>query len=106
MSLNYIAPVIVNGQCITELDKAEVAKESHNWKCALIEYVIGANPGYNGYNVMMQYINQNWKEVAQSELFMHEEGYFIVGFKSQAGLQDILCLGPYSINNRPFIPKP
>lgn len=90
MSLNYIAPVIVNGQCITELDKAEVAKESHNWKCALIEYVIGTNPGYNGYNVMMQYINQNWKEVAQPELYMHDEGYFITRFNSQTDLHSFM----------------
>ncbi|XP_070010090.1 uncharacterized protein LOC142164212 [Nicotiana tabacum] len=55
---------------------------------------------------MRRYVDLKWIKIANSDLFMHEEGYFIIKFQSIDDMQKILCTGPYTINNRPIILKP
>ncbi|WMV23966.1 hypothetical protein MTR67_017351 [Solanum verrucosum] len=59
----------------------------------------------NGYNTMHKYISQTWTEVVALEIFMHEEGYFIVRFQSVEDMQAIIFFWSYSINNKPLILK-
>ncbi|XP_019237680.1 PREDICTED: uncharacterized protein LOC109217852 [Nicotiana attenuata] len=47
MTLSYIAPQLVNGKVVIQLEKEEVDRETEKWKGALIAYVIGDCPGYN-----------------------------------------------------------
>lgn len=47
------------------------------WKCALIVYIIGKTPGYI---TMKRYVNVNWENVAEPDIFLHEEGYYIIKF--------------------------
>lgn len=101
--LSYILPQIKNGQIVAQLDKNEVKSETEKWKCALIMYILGEIPGQN---TMKQYINVNWANVAEPDVFLHEEGYYIVKFRTTADMQEIYYSGPYSINNRPMILKP
>ncbi|XP_019224481.1 PREDICTED: uncharacterized protein LOC109206146 [Nicotiana attenuata] len=103
MSLSYIPPEIVNGQVIVQLDKEEVESETEKWKCALIVYILGDTPGYN---TMKRYINVNWASVRELDVFLHEEGYYIIRFHSKADMKEIYYSGPYTINNRPIILKP
>ncbi|KAF3637456.1 putative protein DOWNSTREAM OF FLC-like [Capsicum annuum] len=41
VSLNYVAPVMKNGEKIIELNKEEIEKATEEWKQALILYVVG-----------------------------------------------------------------
>lgn len=66
-------------------------------------YVIGDCPGYNA---MHRYVDLKWNKIANPDLFMHEERYFIIKFQSIDDIQEIICTGPYTINNRPIILKP
>lgn len=54
---------------------------------------------------MKCFIAQNWNNVAEPNLYQHEEGYYIVKFYSISDLKAILYGGPYSINSRPMILK-
>ncbi|XP_059285181.1 uncharacterized protein LOC132038544 [Lycium ferocissimum] len=81
----------------------EVDKETEIWKSALVVYVIGETPGYN---FMRRYISQTWKDVADPDIFLHEDGYYIVKFLSQFHMRLALHAGPYTINNRQVILKP
>lgn len=47
MPLDYIPPIIRNGETVVQLDKIVMDKETEKWRCALIAYVIGEAPGYN-----------------------------------------------------------
>ncbi|XP_019224047.1 PREDICTED: uncharacterized protein LOC109205757 [Nicotiana attenuata] len=55
---------------------------------------------------MSIYIDLKWNKIASPELFVHEEGYFIIKFQSIDDMKEILCSGPYTINSRPIILKP
>ncbi|XP_019241257.1 PREDICTED: uncharacterized protein LOC109221251 [Nicotiana attenuata] len=102
IALSYIAPTIVDGNVVIQLDPVETAKEVEKWKHSLIVAVLGEIPGYNQ---MKRYINHNWSKASWSELFWHEKGYFIAKFKEEDDLKEVLYGGPYTINNRPIILK-
>lgn len=39
------------------------------------------------------------------ELYYHDEGYCIDKFQNIADMKEIMCSGPYTLNNRPLIMK-
>lgn len=55
---------------------------------------------------MKRYINVNWAGVREPDVFLHEEGYYIIRFHSEADMKEIYYSGPYTINNMPIILKP
>ena len=102
MNLTYIPPQVLNGQTMVQLEEKEVQIEEEKWKCALIAYVIGECPGYN---IMNRYILMNWSKVDKPEVFLHEEGYYIIKFRSLNDMNEVLYSGPYTISTRPIILK-
>ncbi|XP_060182421.1 uncharacterized protein LOC132612097 [Lycium barbarum] len=103
MKLTYIPPEIVEGKPVAQLEQEEMDSEIRKWSSALIVYVIGETPGYN---YMLRYVTQNWNKVAEPEVFLHEEGYYVVKFQTLADMYEILYSGPYTINNKPMVLKP
>lgn len=101
MTLTYI-PQIIEGHTTVQLEEEDILTKENKWKCALIAYVIGECPGYNAMN---RYVSLNWTNVTKSEVYLHDEGYYIVKFQSLDDLKEILYNGPYTINNRPIILK-
>ena len=102
MNLTYYPPQIVNGQTMVQLEGSEVQIEEEKWKYALIAYVIGECPGFN---TMNRYIMMNWVKGEKPEVFLHDEGYYIIKFKSLNDMNEVLYSGPYTISNRPIILK-
>ena len=47
----------------------------------------------------------NWSSVSKPEVFLHEDGYYLIMFQKISDMNDILFSGPYTINNRPIILK-
>lgn len=93
----------LEGRSGFQLDAGDVQAEKEKWRSSLITYVIGDCPGYN---TMNKYITQNWSIVAEPEIFLHEEEYYIVKFQQKSDMDTILSTGPFSINNRPIVLKP
>jgi len=87
MNLTYFPPQIVDGQTMVQLEEDEVQVEEDKWKCALIAYVIGECPGYN---TMHRYITMNWTTVTKPDIYLHEEGYYIVKFQNLSYTNEIL----------------
>ena len=102
MNLTYYPPQIVNGQTMVQVEGTEVQIEEEKWKYALIAYVIGECPGFN---TMNRYIMMNWVKGEKPEVFLHDEGYYIIKFKSLNDMNEVLYSGPYTISNRPIILK-
>ena len=100
--LTYFPPRVVNGQTMVQLEEKEVQEEEQKWKCALIAYVVGECPGYN---TMKRYIMMNWLSVIKPEVFLHEDGYYLIKFQKISDMNEILFSGPFTINNRPIILK-
>lgn len=47
LSLKFVAPELINGNPVVQLDKQEVEQEAEKWKCSLIAYIVGDSPGYH-----------------------------------------------------------
>ena len=90
MNLMYYPPQIVNGQTMVQLEGTEVQIEEEKWKYALIAYVIGECPGFN---TMNRYIMMNWVKGEKPEVFLHDEGYYIIKFKSLNDMNEVLYSG-------------
>lgn len=67
-----------NGETVVQLDKTAMEKENGKWRRALIAYVKGEAPGYN---YMRRYLERTW-DVAKPEIYLHEDGYYVVQFQS------------------------
>ncbi|KAH0764709.1 hypothetical protein KY285_000580 [Solanum tuberosum] len=103
MSLTYIPPDLIDGKPVVKLDAIEVGEEADKWRCALIAYFVGPVPGYNA---MSRYIAQHWANVAAPDLYLHEEGYYVIKCHSIEDMHEVFYAGPYTVNNRPLILKP
>ncbi|KAJ8570837.1 hypothetical protein K7X08_037809 [Anisodus acutangulus] len=44
--LNYVAPEVIEGKILVEVDKQEIESEAMKWKASLIAYVVGDTPSY------------------------------------------------------------
>lgn len=100
MTLNFVAPDLIEGKPVARLETQEVEKNTVSWLNALIVYVVRETPTYS---FMERDIRRNWDKVEMPELYYHEGGFFIVKFKSADDRDEILFLGPYTMNNKPVI---
>lgn len=53
-----------------------------------------------------RYIAQFWNQVARPEVFLHEDGFFIVQFCSEDEKHAILYSGPHMFYGKPTVVKP
>lgn len=102
MALSYVPPEIVNAKPMVQLDSEEINRNTLIWKNALIVYVLGDTPPYS---YMENYIAKYWNNAAKPEIYLHEDGFFIVKFQTPEDRDKIVCAGPYMFNNRPIIMK-
>lgn len=104
MTLPYIPLQIANDQTVVQLEAEEVKSEEEKWSCALIDYIIGETLGNNA---MSRYISQNWLNIKSPDVYLYEEGYYMIRFKLITDMHTVSYVaGPYTISNRPIILKP
>lgn len=103
MTLNFVAPCLVEGKPVVKLNAQEIENNAEGWKNAMVIYVVRDTPAYT---YMENYIGRTWNKVTKPSLFFHDEGYFIAKFKDQNDRDDILYSGPYTMNNRQIVLRP
>ncbi|KAK6796235.1 hypothetical protein RDI58_003936 [Solanum bulbocastanum] len=102
MGLNYINPIMRNGEQVIELKKEEIEKATEEWKQALILYVVGESPTIAA---IERYIALQVNTVSKPKVYYHNDGYFLVRFANLDDRNEVLYLGPHMINNTPIIVK-
>lgn len=71
MTLNYVAPMMQNGEKVVKLCKDEVDLETKKWKHALILQVVGALPTIAS---LEWYIANQWNYIAKPTIYYHNDG--------------------------------
>ncbi|KAK4706561.1 hypothetical protein R3W88_033881 [Solanum pinnatisectum] len=79
MSLNYVNPVMRNGEQVIELKKEEIDKATAEWKQVLILYVVGESPTIAE---IERYIAMQVNMVSKPKVYYHNNGYFLTRFAS------------------------
>lgn len=77
MTLSYIPPEMVNGKPVIQLDMEKFNRNEEIWRKALVLYVVGNT---SSYSFMEKYIARNWNQIKKPEIFLHEDGFFVVKF--------------------------
>lgn len=54
---------------------------------------------------MRRYIDIIWVDIAEPDLYLYEDGYYVIKFQNMEKMQYILYSLPHTINNRPIILK-
>ncbi|XP_019267318.1 PREDICTED: uncharacterized protein LOC109244650 [Nicotiana attenuata] len=102
MNLQFIAPIVQNGEKMVKLEADDVEQETEKWKNAIVIYVIGESPSIGA---MDRFVNSMGKYSAKPQIYYHNEDYFIIRFSSIEERDQVLYSGPHTINNRPIIMK-
>ncbi|KAH0714889.1 hypothetical protein KY284_007794 [Solanum tuberosum] len=102
MSLNYVNPIMRNGEHVIELKKEEIEKAMEEWKQALILYVVGESPTIAA---IERYIALQVNTVSKPKVYYHNDGYFLVKFASVDDRNEVLYSGPHMLNNKSIIVK-
>ncbi|XP_019240935.1 PREDICTED: uncharacterized protein LOC109221026 [Nicotiana attenuata] len=55
---------------------------------------------------LVRYIAQHWIDIAETDLFLHDEGYYVIKFQSLVDMHKVFYPGPHTTRNRPIILKP
>lgn len=102
LTIEFIAPKIVEGQIEVEIEEADVEYEVKLWESLLIMYALGRDLSMNA---MQQYMSKFYNFPNLLDMFYHEEGYFLLKFHSFKDKDLVLVKGQYTIHNVPMILK-
>lgn len=102
-SLNCIAPTIFEGKPVALLEQGEFDKMSVVWDHSIVLYVVGHMPSIGD---IFRNIAKEWPHVSKPNVFLQDEGYFVVRFATVKDMESVLLAGPYSFFGKPMIVKP
>lgn len=71
-------------------------------QASAIVYVVGRTPTIAS---MRRSIELNWDFIAPPEIYLHDDGFFLIKFASISDRDEVLCSGPYFYANAPIITK-
>ncbi|CAK8563925.1 unnamed protein product [Lathyrus sativus] len=100
MSIQFIAPKIVDGQVEMEIAKEDVEADMRFWETSLIMYVLETNLSMHA---VKNYMTRTWNFVTLSEIYYNDEEYFILKLKSCKDRDKVIMNGPYTFQNMPMV---
>ncbi|XP_021854596.1 uncharacterized protein [Spinacia oleracea] len=102
-SPSFIAPSISDGKPVDVLDRMDISKMAKQWDSAMILYVVGEKPSIGA---VIRYIEKEWRNVSKPQVYLHDEGYFVIRFKTRNERDNVLVDGPYTFFGKPMVIKP
>ncbi|XP_048501322.1 uncharacterized protein LOC125497704 [Beta vulgaris subsp. vulgaris] len=102
MNLSFIAPMVVNGESVAQLDKNDIENMSEQWGNALIVYVIGQSPSLMA---ITNYCKTQWAPKSEFKVFKHDEGYYVIKLEAREDRDAILYSGPHLFFGKAMIVK-
>ena len=99
--LKFVAPVVKIGVHVACLDKTD--KFSEVWVASFVVYIVGTTASIRA---LTRFSEQEWNSVPKPQIFLHDDGFFVVKFASVDDRNEILYATAHSFNTRPMIIKP
>ncbi|KAH0745961.1 hypothetical protein KY285_007618 [Solanum tuberosum] len=103
MNLNYIPPVIVDGEKVVEILLEDVAQDNEKWAQSIVVYVVGTAPIIVA---MERFLMGQGTFSTKPVILYHVDRYFVVRFANEEERDKVLCSGPHHLLRRPVIMKP
>lgn len=102
MNLNYIPPLVIEGEKVFEILVEDVAHEEIKWAAALIVYVVGNSPSIRA---MERFIAVQSKSTTKPAMLYHNDGYFVVRLENEEERDKVLCSDSHYMMRKPVIMK-
>ncbi|XP_075083608.1 uncharacterized protein LOC142167344 [Nicotiana tabacum] len=102
MDLQYIVPMIKDGEKIVQSDLEDVEQENEKWNTTLVLYVIGNSLSIGA---MERFLNSVGKYSMKPQIYYYNEDYFVIRFANLEERNQVMYTGPHTINNRPIVMK-
>ncbi|PHU16964.1 hypothetical protein BC332_12659 [Capsicum chinense] len=74
----------------------DVEQETEKWRKVIILYVVGDSPTIGA---LERFIASQWNFAAKPKIYYHNEGFFVVLFKSMEYWDAVLASGHHTLNN-------
>lgn len=65
-----------------------------SWANSIALFVLSVTPNLE---TIYRFVSTRWKKVAKPSIHSHEDGYFVIKFKTKKVCEDILQGGPYTM---------
>ncbi|KAL2942822.1 Meiotic recombination protein rec11 [Bienertia sinuspersici] len=91
--LSFISPIVVDGKPQARLSQAKRDEDNAKWECPTFVYVFGDTPTITS---LGQFVESEWNFMSKPQIFLYDEGYFIVKFISREDRDEVVFVGPYS----------
>ncbi|CAK8575428.1 unnamed protein product [Lathyrus sativus] len=95
-TIEYVAPTLVNEEVEVEIEEKDIGTEIKFWETALIMYVLGEDLSMI---TMKNYMTKAWNFIKLPDMYYHDEGYFLLIFKSHSVMDVVMMKGSYTIRN-------
>ncbi|XP_058750189.1 uncharacterized protein LOC131623208 [Vicia villosa] len=102
LAMAYVAPARVEGDYDIEIEEEDVTTELRLWENTLVLYGLGEDLSMN---MVKNFMTKTWNFVTLPDMYYHEEGYFLLRFKTHDDMENILMKGPYTLQNIPIVVK-
>ncbi|XP_056693089.1 uncharacterized protein [Spinacia oleracea] len=102
VSLKFVAPLVKEGKKLAQLQKNEVDDMTRKWLAAIVLYVVGDTPTIAA---IKRFISANWVNIGTPNVFLHDDGYFIIQFDSVDDRNSVMSGGTYTFFSKPMIIK-
>ncbi|PHU20157.1 hypothetical protein BC332_11308 [Capsicum chinense] len=102
MELDYVAPIVQDGAKIVQLQPNDVEQETEKWRKIVILHVVGDSLTIGA---LERFVASQWNFAAKPKIYYHNEGFFVVLFKSMEDRDAMLASRHHAFNNRPIIVK-
>ncbi|KAJ8555469.1 hypothetical protein K7X08_012965 [Anisodus acutangulus] len=99
-TLQYVEPIIVDGEKVAQIQLKEVEEDTQKWKQSIVLYMMGYEPTIRAID---KFIIYNWNFATKPKIYYHNEGYFLVLFDNMEDKEAVMYSGPHTINSRPVI---
>lgn len=100
MAIEYVQPTLVDGEIEIAIDEEDIVSEKKFWENALVMYVLGGELSMNG---VKHFITKAWNFVQLPAIYYHDDGYFLLKFKTHKDMDDVMLRGPYTVRNMPML---
>ncbi|VFR03444.1 unnamed protein product [Cuscuta campestris] len=97
--LQLIPATEVNGMLVAKLTKEDVIESKDYWNSTLVCCILGANPPIE---VVKGFINRVWKSYPMDDISVLKEGQFLVTFRKEEDMKEIVKRRYYFFDNKPM----
>lgn len=102
MTIEFVAPQIINGEEHIIIKERDVAEELSYWENAVILFPLGESVSMHA---IKNFMEKSWNFISLPELYYNDVGYFIVCFKDYEDQGKVMEQRTYFIYRKPLFLK-